>query len=92
LSPIGASQAELGDAGKNRFDAILAIDVFTPADSGIGVGLDMADSVLSLFARNTTLSKNGTVLHFAVPSLLPGRPDGFGFYQHTVECPWFTFY
>lgn len=90
--PITAEQVELGDAGSNRFDCYLNIDIFVPANKGIGEAAGYADNVLTLFQRNTTLTKNGIVVHFGVPEPQAGREDGLGYYQLPVQCPWYVYY
>lgn len=93
FNPITNVNREIGSGGKNRFDCILVIDVFTGEHLGIGEGSDLISSLSDIFKLNTKITTDeGNVITFLVPDPLQGRPDGFNYYQSTIHCPWYTYY
>jgi hypothetical protein len=94
MIPVNNDQVELGENGNNRFDCILNVDIFTDINTGTGEGSDLSDKLEIVFPRGLVIPMlvSGNNIHFGVSNPLPGRPDGYGFYQTTLELPWYTYY
>lgn len=90
--PVSNVRAEIGANGSDRLDGILNIDIFNKLGAGSGKSVEIANDIFTLYASGTSITTDdGKIIKFTTPQVLPGRDDGLGFYQMTVQCPWYTF-
>lgn len=90
--PVINARVEIGANGSNRFDCLLNIDVFTKLDEGVGDNVKIIDDLKSVFYAGLKITTDDLrSIHISVPQILPGRDDGHGAYQGTIEIPWYAF-
>lgn len=92
ILPIGNVRSEIGLNGSDLMNGFLVVDIFTKLGIGSGKSIEILESIMNIFASGTSITTDDDkTIRFNTPQPLPGRDDGHGFYQRTVQCPWYTF-
>jgi hypothetical protein len=73
LLPARATQLTVGTTGRDLRTGLYQVDLFYPLDAGTGAVNEMADSIISLFGRGTTLSDVTATVHVSVAWRETGR-------------------
>lgn len=93
IIPTGNSKVEVGIGGSSKYDARLSVDIFTELGSGTGESSELEGHLLNIFpAGLSILSNNGREITFTAPQVLQGRDDRHGFWQSTVQCPFYFYH
>lgn len=93
IIPTGNDKVEVGLGGSSKYEAILSVDIFTELGKGIGESSELEGFIMDIFpAGKTIVSDDLITIRFTAPQPLQGLDDGFGFWQTTVQCPYYFYH
>ncbi len=93
IIPTGNEKVEVGVGVKSKSDAILSVDIFTELGTGIGESSELEGYVMGIFpAGKSIVSDDSKTIRFTAPQPLQGLDDGHGFWQSTVQCPYYFYH
>lgn len=87
--PNTVFQSTFGDAGFNRHEGLLQIDVVWKKGNGIIAPAEEVSLVVAHFKRGTAIIRNGLTVTTRPPRTAQPVPDG-GWLRFPVIIPWFT--
>lgn len=93
IIPTVNEKVETGVGGSSKYDAILAVDIFTELGKGIGESSELEGYIMGIFyAGKIVISDDSKRITFTAPQPLQGLDDGNGYWQATVQCPYYFYH
>ncbi len=89
IVPNSVFQVTFGDAGFNRHEGLMQIDVVWQKGVGIIAPAEEASLVVAHFKRGTAIVRNGLTVRTRPPRMSQPIPDG-GWIRLPVIVPWFV--
>lgn len=93
IIPLLNEKVEIGVSGNSKYEAMLSVDIFTELGKGIGESSELEGYIMGIFsAGKTIVSDDSKTIIFTAPQPLQGLDDGHGFWQSTVQCPYYFYH
>ncbi len=86
--PGEPSQAELGDAGRNRHYGLFQIDVFEPANTGDAGAAAEAERIAAAYCRGTVLENSGVSVKCIKSYRTPGDSSDPAWFMVSAIVQW----
>lgn len=86
--PGEPSQAELGEAGRNRIYGLFQVDVFEPGNSGDAAAAAEAERICAAFRRGTVLAYTGGAVRCQKAYRTPGDGSDASWYMVSAVVQW----
>lgn len=93
IIPTVNGKVEVGEGGASKYEAILAVDIFTELNTGTGESAELIDNLMGIFPAGLRITSDEDIaIRFTAPQPLQGLDDGHGFWQATVQCPFYFYH
>jgi hypothetical protein len=86
--PGEPSQAELGEAGRNRHYGLFQIDVFDPTNSGDAAAAAEAERIAAAYSRGTVLLNSGVSVKCIKSYRTPGDSSDPAWFMVSAVIQW----